>query len=83
MFLLVPLSLAAVVYAPDEHGTIVRAVVLVAVCLVLAPKNYVFYGHIGRPASLQIVLNPAILLAAALLVLAYFAYGRSGGKLIS
>jgi hypothetical protein len=70
-FLVVPLALAPTYLRGTALEDKLKTVVLVAVCLILSPKNYLFYGAPRRPTSLQVVLNPAILMAAALLVLAY------------
>jgi hypothetical protein len=65
IFLVVPMALAAQPVRPD--GLEARRMMLVAACLMLAPKNYIFWAH---RLSLQVVLNPTVLLCVSLAVIA-------------
>ena len=80
IFLVVPLALAAQPpTSVDWSSTRVWPIVLGCTCFVLAPKNYIFQGSSGRPTSAQVVLNPALLLAASIIVIgAAFLINRSG-----
>lgn len=74
-FLLVPIAVAwGAEGTADPRRDYCRKIMLVASLLVLAPKNYLFQG----PASWQVVLNPAILLIAMILLCASLVLRRPG-----
>jgi hypothetical protein len=65
IFLCIPIALAAESTRRDSEDA--RRIMFIAACLMLTPKNYVFWAE---RLSLQVVFNPMVLLCVSLAVIA-------------
>ena len=69
ILLIVPMALAAEPRPPAARDVGINRVTLVVTCLLLAPKNYLYSGLIDSPISLQVAVNPLLLVLAVVAVL--------------